>query len=80
MKETLFQAIWHHLVGYKYYAVISNRVGTFDIALHSNICATHKEAKELLHGVASFQPVEIVTFRSRNRYIKTADGKYTIAE
>ena len=84
MKKTIIQQILDHIFGHKYYAVISNRVGTFQVGLHENICATKAEAKQLLMGVASFQQVEIISFRSRNNYIRQTDEKgfvtYTLGE
>ena len=83
MKKSIIQAILDHIFGHKYYAVISNRVGTFRVGIHENICASRSEAKKLLMGVTSFQELEIISFRSRNKYIKNVDDKgityYTLA-
>lgn len=84
MKRSIFQQVIDHIFGRKYYAVISNRVGTFRVGIHENICSSKQEAKQLLMGVSSFQEVEIVSFRSRNNYVRQQDDKgftyYTIAQ
>lgn len=84
MKQSIIQQIIDHIFGRKYYAVISNRIGTFRVGIHENICSSRSEAKKLLLGVGTFQELEIVSFRSRNKYVKQTDDKgftyYTIAD
>lgn len=77
-KESLLEAVWHHLFGYRHYAVVSNDAGTMNINLHNRICETREEAMMVLRGCRSFELVEIVSFRSRHRYesVKTGNGMY----
>lgn len=68
MKESILEKIWHHLFGYKYYAVISNRRGTLNVGIHENILLDYEDAKKLLVGNSTFEKLEIVSFRSREKY------------
>lgn len=72
-KESLLEAIWHHLVGYRYYAIISNSVGTMDINLHNRICETREEAVRVIRQCRSFDCVEVVSFFSKHRYRNVVD-------
>ena len=73
MNESLISRIWHFLFGYKYYSIISYAVGTPRCAIHA-ILNSRKEAKQLLDEIsASFKEVEIVTFRSKNKYVRMKD-------
>lgn len=74
VKESLLEAVWHHLFGYRYYAVVSNSTGTMEVNLHNRICRTRDEAARVLRGVRSFEMLEVVSFRSRNRYLCVKDG------
>lgn len=72
-RENLVQKIWHFVVGYHYYAVVSNSVGTFEAAIHSAILPTRAAAKRHLEGVSAYKELEIVSFWSRNRYVNYTD-------
>ena len=76
LKESVLERVWHFVVGYRYYAVVSVRKGTFEVGLHSVILQSRKEAERLLMGVESFREVEVVAFWSRERYVvDRADGR-----
>lgn len=83
-RRSVISLILDHLLGRKYYAVVSNRIGTFRVGIHENICSSRAEAKQLLQGVKSFQELEIISFRSRNNYVRRVDENgytyYTIED
>lgn len=79
-RESILQAVMNHLFGRKYYAVISNRIGTLDVGLHENIFESRKEAEHLLDFVQSFNQVEVVSFRSHHLYKRREDGTMSIDE
>lgn len=72
-RESLLEAVWHHVVGYRYYAIVSNSVGTMQIHLHTRICRTRGEAEAVIAGCTSYNKVEIIAFWSRNRYMSYVD-------
>lgn len=84
MGKTLIQTIFEFLFGKKYYAVVANRTGMVSLGLMENICMTKEEAEQLLKDNMTFSTYEIVSFRSRQTYIKKKDkntGKsYIFAE
>lgn len=76
VKESVLERVWHFVVGYRYYAVVSVRKGTFEVGLHSVILQSKKEAERLLMGVESYREVEVVAFWSRERYVvDRAEGR-----
>lgn len=75
MKQTVLQAIIAFVFGHKYYVNIFNRRGTTMCEISSFIFSTKEEARQhvlSLEASTTFDHVETVTFRSRNRYLHTA--------
>lgn len=72
-QQTLFQKIISHistrLFGHKYYLVVMNRVGTFDVVVSSFFFKSKKDAKAFCDTCpSSFRVLEIVSIRSKDEY------------
>ena len=73
MNDNLIQRISRFIFGIKYYSVVSNSIGTPRCYVHG-IYKSRKEAQQLLNEVsASLCKVEIISWRSHNRYTKQED-------
>lgn len=79
-RESILQAVMNHLFGRKYYAVISNRIGTFDVGLHEAIFDNRKDAEHYLDFIQLFNEIEVVSFRSHHLYKRREDGTMSIDE
>lgn len=75
MNENLLQLMWRHLVGYKYYTVIYNVRGTFELGIGGRIFGTKEEAEKSLDDNVTYRKHEIVSFRSRYKYISGTTEK-----
>lgn len=79
VRETLLEKVFHLLFGYRYYAIITYRVGTFRCGIHENIFWTKKDARKVLGEIYhSFTEMEVVSFRSRYKYNRIYDPKLDV--
>lgn len=81
--KTVLSAIAEFLLGKKYYAVIINARGTDRCEICSPIYLSQEAAerhKTTVNATASFQCMEIVSFRSRNDYAPTVKRYNTPAK
>ena len=74
-KRSLIEMVIDHILGRKYYAVVSYRIGTFMVGIHEPIFQTKRDAKRHLAENKIFKQLEIISFRSRNNYVTATDNK-----